>query len=424
MAAMVSLAMPAAAGAAMGPSADGLSPDAAKSSGLVPNANAALHGTFQTATGEHLKVVSDDNVDGERTVVAKSAAGDLVRYRIQSTSVTEADRAAMRASLLQPLPKPMYSETRPEPETHRVTAAPLAKNLRWTPVSVVASTDDTVSISWTESKFTAKLSDGSAARSNNGQVVLTNLKPNMAFTAELTATSDEGDGSEYQRERIVQGSTLATGTVSPMTYQEYTTAYVHKAFIQESSVSAVYCGYNSQYTFGGDGRGYHLPSFATPTDPPNYRTMMFANVNWDNTAPYDFVWTKNVGASKLYKNGVLNKTLYASMNDMLVQSVQVGSTYAKAYFNHTARNPLCLWLDASYAGSIRYAEWVEYYRSGTVAIDGYRFKAPRHEMYGRFNTTSGAEIWKTIAQRPNEGFLCLLGNGACGMDFYQNSASY
>lgn len=78
----------------------------------------------------------------------------------------------------------------------------------------------------------------------------------------------------------------------------------------------------------------------------------------------------------------------------------------------------------NYGGAIRYAEWVEFYRSGTVAVDGYRYKAPAHEMYGRFNKTDGTDIWVTISRRQNDGFVCLLGNGACGMDFYQPSASY
>lgn len=152
--------------------------------------------------------------------------------------------------------------------------------------------------------------------------------------------------------------------------------------------------------------------------------MMFGNVNWGNPAPYNFIWSRGVGASKIYNNGTLVKTLYAESNNMVVKQIQVGSSYAKAYFDHSSSNPHCKFFDANYGGTIRYAEWVEYYRSGTVAVDGYRFKAPAHEMYGRFNTASNTEVWKTITRRPNDGFGCLLGNGACGMDFYDVSTSY
>jgi len=390
---------------------------------LTPDADAALRGVFQTMSGERLRVVSDDHEAGERTVVARSKSGDLVSYRIQFTSVTDADDAAMRAALLAPAPELAYSETPPVPEVHRVKAAPLAEDLEWTPVSAIASTDDTVSISWSEGKFDAELRSGKKVSSSNGQVVLKGLKPGSSYTATLSAPANLGE-SELERERIVQAQTLSTGGVTPMTYQQWGTAYVHKTFIQEASVSATYCANWPTYTFGGDGRGYKLPSFATPDDTPNYRTMMFANVNWDNPAPYDFVWSRNVGASKIYNNGSLVKTLYADTKDMLIKDIQAGSTYAKAYIDHWSSNPHCSFLDVNYGGAIRYAEWVEYYRSGTVAINGYRYKAPAHEMYGRFNTVNGAEIWQTITTRPNDGFVCLLGNGACGMDFYQKSASY
>lgn len=365
-------------------------------------------------------MLADDGELGERTVIARSSSGAIARFQIQSTSITAADRNRTRESVLAPLAAPEYTDTAPEDGTFSVDPDPLPNGTTWTPLSAVATTRDTIAVAWTEPGFTAEIVGGATADSVDGQVVIGDLKPDTQIYARLVPES----GGMESRELLVQAETLPAITgVTALTYQKYSTAYVHKTFIAEASVSAAFCGNFPTYTFGGDGRGYQLPSASTPNDAPNYRTMMFANVSWDSPAADRFSWTKKVGASKIYNNGKLVKTLYASTKDMKVQSVQASKSYAKAYFNHTASNPHCSFLNINYGGAIRYAEWVEFYRGGTVAIDGYRYKAPRHEMYGRFNTASGSSVWKTIAQRPNDGFHCLLGNVTCALDFYQKSAS-
>lgn len=395
---------------------------------VVPDAVAALDGTFQTASGDPVEIIRDDDAPGERTVIGQASNGEMIRFLIQSTSVTDADRQRILDEMMlgpETRESPSYTSAPLGPETFEINAPPLDEDLSWAPVSVIATTTSVAALSWNESEFSVQVLGRSAATAENGQAVLTDLNPDSTYSATMTTSNYLGKDATMERQRTIEISTLPdeSGDVAPMTYQNWTTAYVHKAFISDDRISAVYCGNYPTYEFGGDDRGYSFPALATPTDPPNYRTMMFGNVNWDQSIPYNFTWTRNVGASKIYNNGVLQQTLYADTSDMLVKDIQVGSTYARANFDQWSSNPHCAALDVNYGGAIRFNEWVEYYRSGTVAVDGYRFKAPEHEMYGRFNTSSGMDTWRAISRRPNDGFFCLLGN-ICGMDFYQDSASF
>lgn len=405
----------------------GFAPTAVANAGqgveLTPDATAALAGVYQTVGGEKLSVLNDNNEPGERTIIAASSSGEKVRYVIQYTSITEADRATLAASLASQKVSPTYSDVKTPAAEFRVSAPDLSEDLEWTPVSVIATTDKVAAVAWTEREFSAQV-DGANLRSQDGQVVF-DVEPNEATSVTLEASEEVEPQLDFRRERQLQVSAFGGAGVAPLTYQQYTTAYVHKTFIPDATVSALYCLNAPSYTFGGDNRGFQYPTNVdTPWGEPNYRTMMFGNVNWENPSPYNYVWTRDVGASKIYNNGSLVATLYASTDDMNITGIQVGSQYAKANFDHTASNPHCSFLDVNYGGAIRYNEWVEYYRSGTVSIDGYRFKAPAHEMYARFNTSSGSQVWGLILRRYNEGFACLLGNVACGMDFYQQSASY
>jgi hypothetical protein len=113
------------------------------------------------------------------------------------------------------------------------------------------------------------------------------------------------------------------------------------------------------------------------------------------------------------------------MDEMEFRKAQATSSYAKIYLKPEGSISACQLWDFHYGGSITYNEWVEFYRSGTVAVDGDRFHAPAHEMYGAFTTTNGANVpWQTISRRGNDGFQFWLGNGVCPMDFYQASTSY
>src|SRR5690606_38981295 len=97
------------------------------------------------------------------------------------------------------------------------------------------------------------------------------------------------------------------GVVVPMTYQPYTTAFTYKTFIADQYVPldwyvAFSCGqwFDTSRSFGGDDRSWAPPTFAAPYETPHYRTMLFANVNWDNPAPYDVILAGGIGQSKLY----------------------------------------------------------------------------------------------------------------------------
>lgn len=327
----------------------------------------------------------------------------------------------MLSDMNAPIPDTGYSTEAPPAETVHITPDFLPKDVTWTPISAVVASPNAVSVAWKNDDFVLEVAGNPAVKSAGGVATLIGLKENEDYEASITKMSELSEDIEFVEQRNFTFQTSsADGVVSAAAALPYTTAYVHKTFIPDARVPGWGCTLNPTVTFGGDDRSWETP---TPAEPggtgQKYRTQMFGNINWTNPAPYDFVSVKNVGATTVYTNNVLTTTVYASMSDMNFESVQVGTNYAKAYFNHTAGNPGCTFMGVAATGSIRYAEWVEFYRSGTVAVNGYRFKAPAHEMYGRLDDWS----WKTISRRSNEGFHCLLGNAACALDFYNVSVS-
>lgn len=301
--------------------------------GDIPDASSALKGTFQTQDGSAVEVISDDANEGERVVLGRTKNGVAVRFLVQSTSITDANRAAMRRDVAKTRGTEgtaNYGHAAKGLETFKVTADPLSPDLKWEPVSVIANTSSDASIAWTAGEFTATVSERADERSHGGEVILEDLKSGSRYVAQLESSNTEVvDGQFAAQTRTIEFETLPElvqqESVAPFTYQNWTTAYTHKTFIPESSVSAVYCGNWPTYTFGGDGRSYGIPTFDTPYETPDYRTEMFVNINWDNPAPYDVFWSHAVGASKIYNNGVLQATLYADADDMLVKDVSAGA---------------------------------------------------------------------------------------------------
>lgn len=158
--------------------------------------------------------------------------------------------------------------------------------------------------------------------------------------------------------------------VVPLTYQQYTTAFTYETFIADNRVSlglmeTIGCGQTGfpNRSFGGDNRSYVTPVMA-PYDTPNYRTMLFVNVNWDNPAPYDMVIDGGIGTTRLYDGTTLIETRTATFDNTTIDNTYKSGAYAQTHWAHSVGNPFCI------AGAITYDVTVRFYRSGTVEIVG------------------------------------------------------
>lgn len=192
------------------------------------------------------------------------------------------------------------------------------------------------------------------------------------------------------------------------TYQPYSTAVMYKTFIRDLQISNL--GWNAVIScsllgqsgvgFKGDGRGFVTPRIAEPDSIQNYRTMMFANVNWGNPPEYSFQFLRGVGLTKKTVNGVVTETRTANMDKMRFYNQGRFGDYA--WFSETveANDPFCS------IGAINYTANVQVYRSGLVTMKGSRRVAPNHEIYARF-TLNGQMYWTPMLQAENEGFNCL-----------------
>ncbi len=392
---------------------------------LVPNQGAKI----VDAEGESLTTLSDTEELGERVILAKSKDGEPARIAVQSAPVESlADVVPTEAGeSTEP-----YVEQEPEAVTEEITSELIADDpAAWETTSSYATTPTTASFRWDEAVggFTATINDGQAKVAIDGTVEFENLKPGSKYEVTLDGTLDESGDTPLTSQKTFQINTLRKetakdGNFSIQTYQPYTTAYVHKTFIPPATVDGAMCNFgNNDYRFRGDNRGFRVPDAGTPYGTKDYRTMMFANVNWDNPAPYTLITVKDVGQSVTLKNGSVVHSSYAPSDRMKFEAAQSGGAYAQVRFNHAAANPHCQIIDVNYGGDIRYEETVRFYRSGVVEVVGYRRAAPAHEMYARFSNASGAETWTTISQRSNQGFKCLI-EALCALDSYNLRKTY
>ena len=209
------------------------------------------------------------------------------------------------------------------------------------------------------------------------------------------------------------GAATAAPNVSLLTYQNWLSSALYRTFISDNRVSLGFfetlgCGqaFQPNRSFGGDNRGFAYPPLDTPWDSTSSRTSMFLNVNWDNPAPYDLVWVKTVGTTRLYEGTTLIESRTASDSGMVVSEVQASSAYAQARVAHSVGNPFCV------AGAIQYNVMFRWYRSGTFEVVGWRQPVPHHEIYGGWDSGSGNLAWYSFGQYTNEGFGCLT--GSCG----------
>lgn len=285
------------------------------------------------------------------------------------------------------------------------------------PTFAFAVTATTTSFGWVSDKpaanFEVLRDDVVVGRTSEPKFSESGLKSSTAYDYEIVAYAADGS---VVAQRLLPIETLGatvdgdrSQVAVPMSYQPYTTAFTYETFIPNAQVPLGFmetmgCGQAGfpNRTFGGDNRSWATPTFSTPWDTPNYRTMLFANVNWDNPAPYDVIIQGGIGPTKLYDNGTLIETRTATFNDTEITDTYKSGSYAQTRWDHSVSNPFCL------AGAITYHVVVRFYRSGTIQIEGWRWPVPNHEAYGRWDSGSG-ESWDSMYLATNEGFQCLTG---------------
>jgi hypothetical protein len=285
------------------------------------------------------------------------------------------------------------------------------------PTFAFAVTATTTSFGWVPNssaeKYEVLRDDEVVGLSSEPRFSESGLKSSTAYDYEIVGYA--ADGSVVSQRMLpieTLGATVdgdRSQIVVPMSYQPYTTAFTYETFIPNAQVPLGFmetmgCGQGGfpNRTFGGDNRSWATPTFSTPWDTPNYRTMLFANVNWDNPAPYDVIIQGGIGPTKLYDNGTLIETRTATFNDTEITDTYKSGSYAQTRWDHSVSNPFCL------AGAITYHVVVRFYRSGTIQIEGWRWPVPNHEAYGRWDSGSG-ESWDSVYLATNEGFQCLTG---------------
>lgn len=254
---------------------------------------------------------------------------------------------------------------------------------------------------------------------------ITHLARGTSETA--TVESLDADGAVlYTRILPIETSAAAcdASEVRPMTYQPYTTAYTHEAFIAENRVRAnvlesAGCGLNplQNFEFGGDNRSYRTPDPGVwPYDDPDYRTMVMTVINWDNPSNSRVINGRGIQPTNLYLDGVLHDTRTASYDGIVASRITASTSYASIHWSVDVANAFC------WAGAIRYESDVRFYRNGTIEVVGYRRQAPVHEIYGRWNNT-GTDFFRTIARLPKNGFICL-NDLSCDYEQINRSLSY
>lgn len=112
---------------------------------------------------------------------------------------------------------------------------------------------------------------------------------------------------------------------------------------------------------------------------------MFVPINRDNPAPYDLMWSKNVGQTRAYNSaGGLHAAAYTSMDGMVAGNGSSTSSFAQMSRTHSANDPLCTAFlgRGNDAPPIWYSEKVRFYRSGSTKVEGNLRAAPTTKCSG------------------------------------------
>lgn len=290
-------------------------------------------------------------------------------------------------------------------------------------------TPTTITLAWAPvpnaTKYTITVNGQTTNVGDERTFAIDDLSKDTEYNFEVSSFGDDGDGNPVvlnSRNTLVKTIGYSERSMQPYTYQAGSTALIYKTFIRDSRVdlgpiAALGClVFNDSTQFGGDDRSWRVPSYKTPWEDPDYRTMMFVNVNWNNAADSFFYLAKDVGATTRYVDGKLESTRTANPDGMSFSNASGDTSYAQVRLNHEVGNPYCL------GGAITYHATARFYRSGTIEIAGSRFPVPNHEVYGRWDNLPFVDQWRTLGRMSNEGFNCLV--GACGTKAFSEQSSY
>lgn len=297
----------------------------------------------------------------------------------------------------------------------------------WESSFTLGTTSTTASFLWEKAlgEFSLTTDSGIQLSSENQQVVLEGLKAGSEYSVTISGNTTNDAGETVATDRLVNFSTLSdskldrlaveeNSVITPLVHQEYSTQLTYRTFIPEAHAPGALCNLPapSVWSFDGDNRGWSIPDPGEPFNAPSYRTIMFVASNWVNPIGQRLYKFKDVGESISRKDGVIQDTQYASMDNMLFEDAGEGSGYTQVRLNHAAANPFCTIANTSYAGSIQYNTMVRLYQSGTVEVDGYRRPAPNHEIYAGLDKAPVGNVvtkeFYILYRGENESFFCLI----------------
>lgn len=370
-------------------------------------------------SGKKIKIIHDDEGNGERHLEAEAQDGSPVDIYIQSAL---------------PLPDMSVADTPPPSQPGGVSHTKKSFKQedikiagKMEPVSGWASTPNSATLVWKQTanaKSTVSQNGSIVTSDAQGKFTASDLQPGTEYTFEIETMVDaEGTSVPSSKSFKVQTTSHAPA-IALRTYQKYSTAFQYKTFIPDYRVGGKLCNRSFEdYQFAGDNRGFAKPSSDAPLGVSDYRTMMWANVNWNNPDAYKVITQKGVGKSLTYKNGNLVDARYADMSDMKFENISASDSYAQVRFNHKASNPHCEFMGINYGGAITYNVMNRFYRSGLMEVVGWRQKAPAHEAWTRFNTSSGGITWQPMLRLENAGFHCLI-RDLCATETINKSRAY
>lgn len=376
--------------------------------------------------GKPLTISLRDTAAGEASFNAVSAECEPYQLTIQSALPVDeepvqpqiVDSAALAAAREAPdlVPDellPPYT-TEPVPAVdHFAEIDPTLDDSQMEPVFGYAVAAESASFTWApvEGADEYRISrDGELLETTDAlEAAFTDLHSGSAYNFQFDAV--DGDGAILSSRMLpLHALSAKPGLAAPSAFQPYNLALTYKTFIADARVGnfgffeTLGCGLagaTDNPQFGGDNRSWAPPTAAAPSEAAHYRTMMFTNVNWQNDPEHSVIYRTNIGATTLYRNGVLSETRTASGAITPSDAYRSGA-YAQIHFQHAVTNPFCI------AGAITYNATFRFYQSGTIEVAGSRYPVPNHEIYGRWNP-SGIETWYPMLQAENEGFGCLIG---------------
>lgn len=384
-------------------------------------------------------VVTVDPDPAEDVITAVTAEGEPVQVVVQREPID--DKFQPELSYPAGYDPEAYTTEAPGPQSSILQTEPMSTDVEWQLSAVTVTESNAVTLYWPEAgefdlgiedsavtsdAVEASPADQTESSGSSSTVQIDGLESGSTYT--LTATASDTNEVRYIEVRTFDdGAKASDQLLQPLAYQPYYQSYIHKTFIPDNRIDVgLRCPDQNGYTFGGDNRGYRVPALNEPYATPDYRTMMFVHINWDNPAPYDLMWSKNVGQTRVYNSsGGLYDAAYTSMDGMQAGNGSSTSSFATMSLTHAANDPLCtvFWGGVNHAPPIWYSEKISFYRSGSTKVEGNRHKAPAHEMYAKFtNSTGSSEYWNVITRRPNVGFECLI-VALCGSDSYNLTRS-